>query len=420
MGHRAHERPVRVADVAVDHLEVALVDRQVRGLAQRAATVVEGRARVGQLHEVAKVLDRRVAPAVVEVVDERRPVGRHEHHVRVADDDAACRVPRRLGEARRRGGLDDLPAHPALEADPGALDVGTGRTEDLDRLREVDDLDPDLLEQRVGVVLDRLEALGRDHLHGRQRPGQVGEGLHRPRESGGLARGPAASRGRRRDRAPVSPSSTPWYAPLRVAARARGPRRTRGWHAAAPRSRRSPRTGCPRSVSSVARVVSRCGRLGDDEGLGSDRLGHPGERRADVRGSSVPAQHDRVRAHRPAGSRESPAERHVGGAVEQPAADDRCRRDDRDVRGLPPRWTGRCRDRASRRGRRGRGPRPATVAAPDRTSWTETASDRSAPGRLSTSGSARWKPVPGGRAPVARTTTSAPTAVDRRGVRRRP
>ena len=53
--------------------------------------------------------------------------------------------------------------------------------------------------------------------------------------------------------------------------------------------------------------------------------------------------------------------------------------------------------------------RPATVAAPDRTSWTETASDRSAPGRLSTSGSARWKPVPGGRAPVARTTTSAPT-----------
>ena len=85
----------------------------------------------------------------------------------IADDDAARRVARRLGEAARGGGLDDLPAHPALEADPGALDVGTGRPEDLGRLGVVDDLDADLLEERVGVVLDRFEALGRDHLHGR-------------------------------------------------------------------------------------------------------------------------------------------------------------------------------------------------------------------------------------------------------------
>ena len=88
VGDRAHERPVRVADVAVDHLEVALVDRQVDRLAQRPAAVVERPARVGQLHEVAEVLDGRVAPAVVEVVDERRAVGRDEDHVRVADDDA--------------------------------------------------------------------------------------------------------------------------------------------------------------------------------------------------------------------------------------------------------------------------------------------------------------------------------------------
>ena len=192
---RAHERLVRVADVAVDHLEVALVDRQVRRLAQRAAAVVEGRARVGELHEVAEVLDRGVAPAVVEVVDERRAVGRHEDHVRVADDDAALGVAGALGEDPRRRGLDQLAAHAALEADAGALDVGAGPAEDLDRLGEVDDLDADFLEEGVGVVLDGLEALGGHDLDRRQVPGQVGEVLHRPGQALGLAGGPAAADG---------------------------------------------------------------------------------------------------------------------------------------------------------------------------------------------------------------------------------
>jgi hypothetical protein len=42
--------------------------------------------------------------------------------------------------------LDEAATHPALEADSGALHVGSGRPEDLDALREVDDLDPELLE----------------------------------------------------------------------------------------------------------------------------------------------------------------------------------------------------------------------------------------------------------------------------------
>ena len=161
VGHGAHERPVRVADVAVDHLEMALVDRQVDRLAQRPATVVERPAGVGQLHEVAEVLDRRVAPAFVEVVDERRAVGRHEDHVRVADLDAAGRVPGELREQARRGRLDQRAAHPAREADPGAGHVRTGAAEDLDRVGEVDDLDADLLEERVGIGLDLLEATDR-------------------------------------------------------------------------------------------------------------------------------------------------------------------------------------------------------------------------------------------------------------------
>ena len=189
--HRAHERPVRVADVAVDHLEVALVDRQVDRLAQRPAAVVERPARVGQLHEVAEVLDRGVAPAVVEVVDERRAVGRDEDHVRVADLDAPGGVAGDLGEQARRGRLDERAAHAAREADALAGDVGAGAAEDLGRLGEVDDLDADLFEEGVGVGLDLFEALGRDDLDGREAAGQVRHGVHVACQALGLSRGSA-------------------------------------------------------------------------------------------------------------------------------------------------------------------------------------------------------------------------------------
>jgi hypothetical protein len=85
MGDRAHERLVGVLDVAVDHVEVPLVHRQVDRLAQGAAAVVQAGRHVGELHEVAEVLDRGVAATVVEVMDEGRSVGGSQHHVGVAD-----------------------------------------------------------------------------------------------------------------------------------------------------------------------------------------------------------------------------------------------------------------------------------------------------------------------------------------------
>ncbi len=123
---RAHERLVAVADVAVDHVQVALVDGDVHRLADRAAAVVEVRREVRQLHEVAEVLDRAVAAAAVQVADERRPVVGREHRVRSADLDVVRLVARVLRELSWRGRLDDLATHPAREPDPLALDVGAG------------------------------------------------------------------------------------------------------------------------------------------------------------------------------------------------------------------------------------------------------------------------------------------------------
>jgi hypothetical protein len=88
--------------VRVDHLEVALVDRQVDRLAHRAAGVVDERAGVGELHEIAEILDGAVAAALVEIVDEGRAVDRREDGGVAADRHRAGGVARDLRELARR------------------------------------------------------------------------------------------------------------------------------------------------------------------------------------------------------------------------------------------------------------------------------------------------------------------------------
>ena len=198
-GDRAHERLVAVADVAVDHVEVALVDRHVDRLTDRPAAVVEVRRLVGQLHEVAEVLDRAVAPAAVEVAHERRAVVRREDRVRAADLDAVRLVAGELGELARRARLDDPAAHAAREADALAVDVGAGLADQAQGVRVATELDPDLLEDRVGVVLDERQALLVEHLERGEGPGQERGPLHVRVQPRGASSVPAtAASGRRR------------------------------------------------------------------------------------------------------------------------------------------------------------------------------------------------------------------------------
>ena len=151
---RAHERLVAVADVRIDHVEVALVDRHVHRLAHRPARVVEMRRHVGELHEVPEVLDRAVAAAAVQVAHERRAVVRGEDRVHPADLDVPFRVARVLGELAWRGRLDDRAAHPAREPDPLPVDGRAGLAQDPEGVGIAAELEADLLEDRVGVVLD--------------------------------------------------------------------------------------------------------------------------------------------------------------------------------------------------------------------------------------------------------------------------
>ena len=98
MRDRAHEGFVGIADVRIDHVEVALVDRHVDRLAHSAAGMVDRRRHVGELHEIAEILDRAVAAALVEVAHEGRTVDRREHGGVAADLDRALGVARVLRE----------------------------------------------------------------------------------------------------------------------------------------------------------------------------------------------------------------------------------------------------------------------------------------------------------------------------------
>ena len=118
MGDRAHERLVAELHVAVDHIEMPLVDGQVDRLADRATGVVQTVGHVSQLDEILEILDARVATTFIEVANERRTVGGGEYGIGAADDHVVGRVARVLREFPRRGRLDQRAAQCRAETAP--------------------------------------------------------------------------------------------------------------------------------------------------------------------------------------------------------------------------------------------------------------------------------------------------------------
>ncbi len=186
MGDRAHERLVAVAHVRIDHLEVPLVHGQIDRLAYRAARVVQPVRGVGQLHEIAEVLDRAVAPAAVEVAHEGRAVVGGEDCVPAADDHVARRVAGVLDVFAGRGGPDQQAAEAAGEMHPLALHVGAGVLPDLQGFRIVLEVEADLFQHGLGIVLDQGQAFLGQHLVIGDVAGDEGDGVG----GAGQARGP--------------------------------------------------------------------------------------------------------------------------------------------------------------------------------------------------------------------------------------
>ncbi len=158
-GDAAHIGLVAEGHVRQQHVEMALVDRHVGRLADRAAGMVQPFRFLAELHQVAEILDRGVAPPALEVAHEGRAVDRGEDQVAAADLDIAGRVARGLGELARRRRAEA--AGEALRhAHALALHVGPGLPPALERGRVVGEVDADLLQHGLGIGLDDLERLG--------------------------------------------------------------------------------------------------------------------------------------------------------------------------------------------------------------------------------------------------------------------
>ena len=156
---RAHEGAVGVADVVVEHVEVARGGGDVDRLADDAPGVVQVGDRVVDPHQLAEVVEGGVAPPRIEVVHEGRTPRGAEHGVAAADGDGVHGVARMLRELARGAGPDDPAAHPGLEAHPLAVHAGARVAEDREDLGVAAKLHPDVPEQAVGVALDEIEAL---------------------------------------------------------------------------------------------------------------------------------------------------------------------------------------------------------------------------------------------------------------------
>src|SRR5580704_17671682 len=119
--------------------------------------MVQGVGFIGELDEIAEVLDSRITAAFVEASHERRAIGRREHGVVAADDHAARRVACVLSEFTRRGALNERTAHATRKAHALTLYIRPGSLPDRNCLGVVAKIDADLLENCIGVVLHECE-----------------------------------------------------------------------------------------------------------------------------------------------------------------------------------------------------------------------------------------------------------------------
>ena len=148
--------------MGIDHVQMALVDGDVDGLTEGAAGMVQGRRLIDQFHQVAEVFDGAVAPAAVEIADERWPVDRGEDRRIATDVDVALRIAGQLVEFGGRR-LQEISGETAGHSHPLAVDVGTGIAPQRQRLLVVAKFDADLGKNGFGIRFDGLQAfIGQD------------------------------------------------------------------------------------------------------------------------------------------------------------------------------------------------------------------------------------------------------------------
>ena len=149
-----------------DHVEMPLADRNVDRLADCAAGMVQPGDSIGKLHEILEVGERAVAPAAVDVLHERRAVGRRKRHIVPAEVKRSLRIARVLHESAR-GGCENRPQESGRKANAFAIDVRAGVAPQPQRLVVAAEVHADILQDGVRRRLDADEVFLAEKLDGR-------------------------------------------------------------------------------------------------------------------------------------------------------------------------------------------------------------------------------------------------------------
>ena len=174
------------------HVQMALVHRNIGRLADRAARMVQPFRHIAQLHEILEIVQRRIAPPAGLIAHKGRAVNRGQHQIAATNVHIARRVAGMLGKLRR-GGCTKLARKPARNMHPLALDGRARRPPKLQRGRVFKEIHADFFQNGVGVPFDDRQRFFVQDLEIRDVPADEFGGVKADRRAFRPPRGPTAA-----------------------------------------------------------------------------------------------------------------------------------------------------------------------------------------------------------------------------------
>ena len=154
--HRPHERLIRQGHVREQHIQVTLVHRHIRRLANRTTRMVQPLGHIAKLHELLKIGHCCITTATLGITHKWRAVDWRQNKVLATNHNVPFRVAGMLGK-RRRGSCAQLACKPTRNTHPLALNLSTSSTPTLKRLRAIDKVHANFGQNCFGIALDDLQ-----------------------------------------------------------------------------------------------------------------------------------------------------------------------------------------------------------------------------------------------------------------------
>jgi hypothetical protein len=141
--------------MGIEHVEMALVGRQVHRLTDHAAGMMQPGNRLVQFHQRGEIVIAGVAAAAVEIVHEGWPPGGAEHRAVAAQLHCVAGIARVLVKFPWRRCLYGAAAEARLEAHPLTLHVAASGTENLQDFGIAGEIHAGVLENDIGILFNQ-------------------------------------------------------------------------------------------------------------------------------------------------------------------------------------------------------------------------------------------------------------------------